>query len=448
MGQRWRSPNLTKRYLYAVVLVFAFNALSAIFFMVSVRRPVYDDQVNMVDVRAYAAHGITRSVVRAQRNAPGPTSYVWMAAAVRLIGHDDLLDARIAILLSWLLLTVAIIIGARYSEWPQLWYGALLAALISPHSEIASATALTEGPALLFALTGVLAWTESASRQARLSAASLTSLVMGGLSIGLAITCRQYFIALLPAAGALALFLLKDRPSERTFQRLVGISVSLALAMIPAGLLILTWRGATSPGTATGASYSNFRAAVGLALFRPAVVTLYAAIYLVPYSLPAMWELSMKRRWPALLAAALVGLAATFFRDSFLNTGLLHTIIGVASRFPAGGSLLFWLITGVATYNSIAVCLLLWRERSRLRACIPVVFALFVVFFFIVEQLGVGGTIPFYDRYILQLSPFLGLIGFWLLPKFTWPRNVALAGLAVISQATLWQHAIIGRVAH
>src|ERR1700680_981301 len=103
MGRSWRSPDLTTQYLYAVALIFAFNALSAIFFMVSVRRPVYDDRVNMFDVRAYAAHGISLAAIRAQRNAPGPTSYIWMATAVRLIGRDELLDARIAVLLSWFL---------------------------------------------------------------------------------------------------------------------------------------------------------------------------------------------------------------------------------------------------------------------------------------------------------------------------------------------------------
>ena len=448
MGRIWRSPDLTKQYLYAVTLVFAFNALSAILFMVSVRRPVYDDPFNMFDVRAYAAHGISFAAIRAQRNAPGPTSFIWMASAARFIGHDELLDARIAIFFSWFLLTLAIVVGARYSEWPQLWFGALLSALVFPHSAIASATALTEGPALLFALAGVLAWLESVSRQTRISTASLTAGVIGGLSIGLAITCRKYFLALLPAAGVLALILLKDRPSEGTYKWFGSIIASLTVTMIPVLLLVLIWRGFTSPRMATGSSYSNYHASVELAWFRPVVVTLFAAIYLVPYSFPALWQVSLKRRWTALLSAFLVAFVATYFKDTFLELGLLHTLVQAASRIPAGGEVLFWLITSVATYNAIADCLLLWGERSRLRTCVPVAFAILVVFFFIAEQFGVGGNIPFYDRYVLQLAPFLGLIGFWLFPRFTWSRILAIAGLATVSHATLWQHAIIGRVAH
>lgn len=443
MDHSRRSPDLTKQYLGAVALVFALNALSAIFFMFSVRRPVYDDRYNIFDVHAYAAHGISREAIRAQRNAPRPSSYIWMATAVRLIGHDELLDARLAVLSSWFLLTLLMIVGARHSEWPQLWYGALLAALIFPYSAMASATLLTEGPGLLFALTGVLAWTEAASRPTRITTASLLMLIIGGLSIGVAVTCRQYFMALLPAAAVLALILLKNRPSDQRSRWLGGVLVSLTFAAIPVILLVLAWRGVTSPGIATGASYSAHHAAAGFALFRPFVVMLFAAIYLVPYSFPAMWHASLKRRWPALLSAFLVGIVGAHFRNSFLDLGLLHTLVTAASRIPAGGAVLFWLIASVATYNAIAVGSLLWDERLQLRTCIPAVFALLVIVFFIAEQFGVGGNIPFYDRYVLQLAPFLGPIGFWLFPKFTWPRVLAIFGLIVLSQATLWQHAIL-----
>jgi hypothetical protein len=448
IGRSWQSLDLTKQYLYAVTLVFVLNALSAILFMVSVRGPVYDDDYHIVDVHAYASQGISRETVRAQRNAPGPTSYFWMAAAVRLLDRDELLDSRLAVLLSWTLLTALLVVGARHSKWPELWYGALLATLIFPHAAIASATVLTEGPGLLFALTGTLAWAEAVSRSGRLTAASFAWLAFGGLSIGLAVTCRQYFMALLPAAGALALVQVEGRDSTQLRAWLSGIALSLALAAMPVIFLVLAWRGVTSPGIATGKSYSNYHAAAGFALFRPVVVILFAAIYLVPYSFPAMLLAPLKRRWPAVLSSLLIGSAATHFRDSFLDMGLLHTLVVAASRIPAGGAILFWLLACLAAYNAIAVCSLIWAERSRLRARVPVMFALFAIFFFVAEQIGVGGNIPFYDRYILQLAPFLGMVGFWISPRLTWQRILVMGGMIVVSQATLWQHAIVGHAAH
>jgi hypothetical protein len=39
------------------------------------------------------------------------------------------------------------------------------------------------------------------------------------------------------------------------------------------------------------------------------------------------------------------------------------------------------------------------------------------------------------------LAPFLGLIGFWLFPKFTRSRILVMAGMVVFSHALLWRYA-------
>jgi len=35
-------------------------------------------------------------------------------------------------------------------------------------------------------------------------------------------------------------------------------------------------------------------------------------------------------------------------------------------------------------------------------------------------------------RYILQIAPFLGIVGFWLFPKLTYARMIVLAGLSIL----------------
>jgi hypothetical protein len=129
-----------------------------------VNRPVYDDPFNIYDVHNYATRGLSVDSLMSQRNPPGPTGFLWMAAGVRLLHGDELRDARIASLASWLLLGAGILMAARFSKFAQLWYGSLLCLLVFPHAVEAAATVLTEGPAMLFTLLGVLAWTEFASR--------------------------------------------------------------------------------------------------------------------------------------------------------------------------------------------------------------------------------------------------------------------------------------------
>ncbi len=86
---------------YAIILVFTLNAISAILFMRAVNRPVYDDPYNITDVHAYATRGFSVKTLLAHTNPPGPTSFLWMAQGVHLLKGEELLDARIATLLSW-----------------------------------------------------------------------------------------------------------------------------------------------------------------------------------------------------------------------------------------------------------------------------------------------------------------------------------------------------------
>jgi hypothetical protein len=147
-----------------------------------------------------------------------------MAAGVRLLGGGELRDARIANLISWVLLFVGILVGARYGSFPQIWYGALLAALVFPHAVMSAATTLTEGPALLFATLGALVWIESASRPT-ITASSFSLLILAGFLMGIAISCRQYYLALFPAAALFRLFRSSGQGSRQKFHGLLGTAL-------------------------------------------------------------------------------------------------------------------------------------------------------------------------------------------------------------------------------
>ena len=434
-GQAW-----SERYLKLIIFVFALNVISAALFIGLINRPVYDDHYNIFDVRSYADKGLSVSTLLSHRNPPGPTSFLWMAAGVRLLGGGELHDARIAVLISWILLFVGVLVGARFGSFPQIWYGALLAALVFPHSVMATATVLTEGPALLFAILGALTWIESASRPTA-TPSSLLLGIFGGLSMGIAVTCRQYYLALLPAAALFAVFQSRGKGSKEKLLRSLGMILSLAVASVPVILLIKVWRGISSPGMAAGTSYHIYKARVGLNLFRPIVAAFYSFFYLVPMTFPVLWRVMHAARWPALLVASLGGIVAAYLRSSLLQPGPLHTFVRTASRLPAGEFILFGLIAGLTIYNAIAIGLLLWEKRDIVPSCPPLLFALLTVVFFIGEQLGVGGNLRLYDRYLLQLAPFLGIIAFSLTPRLTPAVLLALAALSAVSHVMLWRYA-------
>jgi hypothetical protein len=436
-GQPW-----TRRYLSLVIIAFAVNLLSAALFIGFVNRPVFDDNYNLSDVETYAHKGLSVATVLAHRNPPGPTSFLWMAAGVRLLGEGELRDARIANLISWVLLFVGILLGARYGSFPQIWYGALLAALVFPHSVMAAATTLTEGPALLFAILGTLAWIESASCPT-VTASSFLLLIVGAFFMGIAISCRQYYLSLLPAVALFGLFRLRGLGSKERFVRLLGLILSLSVASAPLILLIVIWGGVTSPGVATGWSHPElgWRAYAGWSVFRPIVAGFYSCFYLAPLTFPVIWRVRLPFRWLALLAASISGILAAGLGPSLIQPGPLRALIGLASRLPAGQFLLLACVAALTVYNAIVIGLLVWQKRHTVLSCPPAIFALLTVAFFMVEQLGVGGNVPLYDRYLLQIAPFLGIIAFTLIPRLGFSRLLALGVMDAAAHVILWSHA-------
>lgn len=424
-----------------VILLLALNLISAALFITFVNHPVYDDGFNFFDVHNYAVKGITLDTLRAQRNAPGPTSFVWMAAAVRLIRGNELRDARIGALVSWLLLGTAVLLPAGHSRNPELC-GALLASLVLPHAVMAAGTVLTEGPALFFAVVGALAWTEFVSRA---NSGAITPIygLLGGLSLGVAVTCRQYNLALLAAAALTAVLPLWTEVWEKgRKQAFIGWALlSLALSIVPVLLLVLVWKGIANPSIESGAAYNMmYKASAGLNLTRPFIAALRVAVYLVPFTFPLAIRVKPSYRWRMLAIAIAGGIASGYWTESLLQSGPLNTVVGVASRVFHGRTVPFGLIVAVAIYNATALGLAIWEERRLVWSSPLVAFSLLAILLFVGEQFAVGGNIPFYDRYVLQIAPFVGVVAFALLPTLDKARLLALIALSFFSHFMLWRY--------
>ena len=430
--------------LRRLALLFLFlNALSSILFIATVKYPVYDDPNNLPDVHRYASEGVSLETVRQHRNPTGPTSFFWMAAGARILGGDELRAARIAVLASWLILGAAILLWGAKTSSPRLWSYALLVSLVFPHALTASATVLTEGPALLFATLGGFLWLESVLQPSP-SPRFFSLGIVGGLSMGIAATCRQYYLALLPAAVVFAYFEWRRNHAPKSSRWNWMVSLSLLAALLPVTFLLAAWKSLASPAMAAGASYGTWKSTIGLNFTRPLIAIFYLSAYLLPITFPAMARLSRRRRSGAVLFAAATAIAVAAAGPDFLQPGPLNSFIRFGARGPYGQFVILFAFAAVAIYNVLAVCFLLWEQRISLSSNAPAVFALLVVVFFIAEQIGVGGNLPFYDRYILQLAPFLGLIDFTILPRLTPLRLLALACLSAFSHFMLWRLAFGG----
>jgi hypothetical protein len=428
-----------RTYYRLTVILFVLNIVSASLFIISFNRMVYDDAYNLVDVHRYVTSGVSVDTIKAHVNPAGPFSYIWMAMAARIFPENELRSARAAVLLSWLLIGIVILVGAHHTRFAAFWYSAFFVTLAFPHAVSATALVLTEGPALLFAMLGSLLWIEFLSRPTfNLNQEPLG--IAAGLSVGLAITSRQYYLALLPAAVVFVVYLWRRCPPEARAAWILPTTLSLTAAALPVLLLLFLWKGLSSPGMVSGSSYANWRATVGMNFHRPIIAAFYVALYFLPLTFPAMLLLRPKQRWRALLIAALGGLGAVHFMPTLLQPGPFNSLIEALSRIPRGQSLLFGIIVTVTIYNFIAVTVLLWEKRTTLLSHPPVSFSILVILLFIAEQVGIQGNIPFYDRYVIQVAPFLGIIAFGLLPELHSTRVVILGAMSMLGHGMLWRY--------
>ena len=404
---------------------------------------MFDDPNNLPDVHRYATEGVSIQTIYRQINPTGPTSFIWMGEASRIFGGSELEVARIAALTSWVLLSLGVLFCAHFaSTSPDFWYAGLLVTLAFPHARTASATVLTEGPALLFSVVGALLWVESCSTT-MLTIDSMVRCATGGLLLGLSVTCRQYYVAILPTMFIVALFHFYRRRTEVRPRWFIAVGLSLLLATAPLGFLVFIWKGMSSPGMVTGSSYNNaWRSTVAVNLTRPLVAAFYILLYLLPLTFPAIRSLSKIQRVLACLFALLSAVLLLPLKDVILQPGPLQTALQGVRRIQGAEPIAFGAVTALIVFNAVAVACLVWKRRLIIRSEVPVLFAICLIVFFVLEQTGVGGNIPFYDRYVLQLAPFLGIFSFAFQQPIRVEQVGVLAGLYLLSEAMLWRYAL------
>ena len=127
------------------------------------------------------------------------------------------------------------------------------------------------------------------------------------------------------------------------------------------------------------------------------------------------------------------------FAAQALQPGPLNSSLLLVGRIPGGRTALFALAVFASVYGAVIFAGWMWSKNEVLEMP-EVIFSLLVLLFFVVEQVGIGGNIPFYDRYVLQVAPFMGVVGFCLTPALTRSRVVLLLTLSAMSHGLLWRY--------
>jgi hypothetical protein len=412
-----------------LVLVAVVQLASALLFAFVVHKQIFDEVNYQSDTGRYEREGVTADSLRAHTSPAGPGMPILASLGGRLV-PGSLAARRVPIFLAWVLAAGLLVGLSRQRHEDAVVPIAGLCLLAYPHSPLSMATLLSEGPSVACALAALLA-SGLAVVDGKQQVVPWYRVLVSGLFLGSALWFRQYYLALVPA------FVVAWWPSPARLRNWALFAIGPVIAV--AAYLAL-WKGLTSPAARAGLTYgTNVRAAMALNLLRP----LSALAYVGAYALPLLpWGDRQRLARPVLLKLAAAGLcvalALVLSGRSPWGNGPIMSLIGVAGRVHPFAQRLADVVVAAAAFTSVlALVWLIRTSRDGWRAPFVLV-CIAAVVFFALEQLGIDGSIPFYERYAHQVIFFSSA----LVLSFTQPRTgrvLAFVGvLVVISQLTLW----------
>jgi hypothetical protein len=391
-----------------------FVAASALLFIAIVSQPVFDESNNLPDVLRYSELGITGETIKRHVNPAGPFAYVWIGVIGKFLG-GGLWSFRLVNVFSLFALGAVLF---HFGQRNFATAASACAVLVNPYLPLASATILTELPSLLALTVGALLWLKGLSGISTPDWRSSAKLIGAGALVGISITGRQYYLAALPAMAIAASAQWQSVERRHSYRTLAApiVASSLVVAVLPIVVLSWAWGGLTPPGMQANVSYKDFSAALGINPVRPITALLLIGIYAFPILL-----LQHGRSIPysSVLPTALLALVVTLLVPQ--NTlwcipgtpNLCGPVSGLHIYASARSTVLALAYNGFASFIGLYGLFLLgrtvWLARFANTGIVQAAFGGSFLAFFVAEQFFVGGNIPFYERYILQIAPFIGL---------------------------------------
>jgi len=421
------SPRGWRAVLIFVALV---QLCSAAVFLVSVRKQVFDESMYEPDVARYERQGITIASIKAHENPSGAGMPILASLGGRL-ASSSVVARRVPIFIAWVVAVALLIALARRRPEDAVMPMAGTLLLAFPHTTLSMATLLSEGPAVACVL-GAL-YTSGLAASSSQQPAPRTSALWAGLCVGAALCFRQYYLALVPAF-ALAWWKAPDR-----WQRWILFAIGPVLVL---GAYFVLWGGLTSAAARAGATFGrDYKAYVGVNLARPLSALAFIGAYAAPL-VPWGDRTRISRRDLGIIMA-LAGVFAGFIHlraEPVWGGGPLLTIItGVGRVRPMAGALADWLVLTAALSAILLLVHVTWRGKQA-GAPLDVLCAAFLVGF-LVEQFGVGGNIPYYERYAQQTMFFASALVVLRAPPRAVRALIFIAVLLAASQWILWRNA-------
>jgi hypothetical protein len=374
-----------------------------------------DEDAGLRDVVRYASEGVTTTTLREHVNAAGPLTFVVMAIAGEATGNLHLGSRLVSLVcaIASFLLIFSIVRRAGGTSTSAAIAGALL--FVSPYAPLSMGSMLTESFSIAVLLLGVLLWCKAVGPG---GIANWRGWIWAaGVTLGLAATARQYYLAVILSVWIATCWLeLRSgsfAPSSARIAAVARIATFGLVLVAPIAVVFLIWGGLTPPLLRSGVSHPGWDAGVGLQMYRPLSALMLCGLYALPVAVLLLDSDMLRRR--VLLATGLTSVVLVLVLDTqrlFCDSSVQITCGPADGLFRAASAIGLGAVTGAVLLwlAMLAITIIARSLLSRFDMLHPVqILASIALILFIAEQVFVGGNIPFYDRYVQQVWPLVVL---------------------------------------
>jgi hypothetical protein len=396
-----------------------FSILLSLLFAVLSGGPVFDGKIHYEDIFHYINKGISLETIKAQTNPQAPGVYLFLTLLSKITGAS-FLSFRMVILIFWgiffWILKSSVLIENKKES-------ALVALAIATHSYfgLTSGSIMTEVFALLCSVFAIF----------YLNREKWWSYLLSGLYLAFAFYCRQYYLAVI---GAILLTVFLENPKNLRWA---------ILSFVPfAGILglYLIWGGLVPPVVRQiGIPHSGLGTSLGINPLRPLAAIFYVGLYMIPFIPWSVEILKSKKFIFSSILGFILALISTIFIDNVLASGPLYSILKIVQSKMILHRGSFFLVAYLSQTTSIYS---LWtglerfknKKMNRLE-----MICFFTLILYVLEQFGIKGNLPHFERYTLQVYFFSTYMLVRVNPFLSISRAFLLLITFGFSQYILWK---------
>lgn len=352
--------------------------------------PVYDGKIHFGDIQHYIESGISLKSIQAQTNPQAPGVYLFFASISKVLG-SHYKGFRLIILFLWGLIFWFLYSGKIVKE-SSLSSLLALGLVVHPYFALTSGSIMTEVFALLCSLA---AWILYCSNRK-------VSWIYCGFFLGLSFLFRQYYMAVI---GAFLLTAFFENPKS-----LKWFLMSFFPFVFIVGLFLI-WGGLVPPVVkATGIPLSGMSTSVGLNFIRPLSAMMFLGLALFPFvDFGIIFKTFSDYKSKVISSFAIafgLSLICLTYKESVLAPGPLYSTLKIFTRFPFVHSGLFFLLCWLFQGVFLFVFLCDFEDLLKKRAKSLQKISFFILLLYLLEQVGVKGSLPHFERYTLQVQIF------------------------------------------